>query len=188
MRKTLLSALIGASILSAGFATLAEAATTTVAGGTVHFKGQIVNAACAVSTNSADQTVNLGQYRTSNFAAAGAYSGKVPFTIKLEDCDTTVSTTASVAFSGSSDSSDNTVLTTSNISGGSSGAASGVGIEISDSKGTVLSPNGAVYSNAQTLTNGSGNTLNFNARYKSTLDAVTAGQADADVTFTMKYE
>ncbi|ATA24616.1 type-1 fimbrial protein subunit A [Brenneria goodwinii] len=184
MRKLLLSALIGASVLSSGLA----AAATTVSGGTVHFKGEIVNAACAVSTNSADQTVNLGQYRTANFTAVGAYTSKVPFTIKLEDCDTTVSTTAAVAFNGSADSTDNTVLSTSNITNGGAGAASGVGIEISDSKGTVLPPNGSTFSAAQTLVNGNGNTLNFTARYKSTLEAVTPGQADADATFTMQYE
>ncbi|KAA8995379.1 type 1 fimbrial protein subunit FimA [Affinibrenneria salicis] len=186
MRKSLLGALIGVSILSSGFAVMAEAATT-VAGGTVHFKGQIVNAACAVSTNSSDQTVNLGQYRTANFTAVGTYSGKVPFTIKLEDCDPTVSSTAAVAFSGAADGTDNSVLSTSNISGGSAGAAAGVGIEISDSKGAVLAPTGAVFSTPQTLITGS-NTLNFNARYKSTLAAVTAGEADADATFTMQYE
>ena len=183
MRKTLLRALIGASILSAGYASAA----TTVAGGTVHFTGQIVNAACAVSSTSSNQTVNLGQYRTANFTAVGAYSGKVPFTIKLEDCDPTVSTTAAVAFSGSADGNDNTVLSTSNISGGSAGAAAGVGIEISDSKGTVLAPTGAAFSSPQTLITGS-NTLNFNARYKSTLANVTPGEADADATFTMQYE
>ncbi|MEC5317766.1 type 1 fimbrial major subunit FimA [Brenneria populi subsp. brevivirga] len=185
MRKLLLGALIGASVLSSG---LAAAATTTVSGGTVHFKGEIVNAACAVSTNSADQTVNLGQYRTANFTAAGSYSSKVPFTIKLEDCDTTVSTTAAVAFNGSADATDSTVLTTSNNTSGGAGAASGVGIEISDSKGTVLTPNGSTFSAAQTLVNGNGNTLNFTARYKSTQATVTPGQADADATFTMQYE
>lgn len=38
----------------------AVSAATTVNGGTVHFKGQLVNAACAVDANSVDQTVQLG--------------------------------------------------------------------------------------------------------------------------------
>lgn len=185
MRKTLLGALIGASLLSTGFS--AFAATTTVSGGTVHFVGQIINAACAVSTNSTNQTVNLGQYRNANFTSVGTYSGKVPFTINLEDCDTSVSTTAAVAFTGSADANDNTLLSVSNISGGSAGSASGVGIEVSDSKGVVLPPNGTTFSTAQTLLSGT-NTLYFNARYKSTLASVTTGQADADATFTMQYQ
>jgi hypothetical protein len=32
-----------------------------VNGGTVHFKGEVVNAACAVDAGSIDQTVQLGQ-------------------------------------------------------------------------------------------------------------------------------
>lgn len=183
MQKTLLNTLIGASLLSASGMALA----VTVAGGTVHFKGDIVNAASAVSTNSADQVVNLGQYRSARFTDVGVYSGKVPFTINLEDCDTTVSTTAAVAFTGAADGNDNTLLAVSNIGSGSAGSANGVGIEISDQAGSVLTPNGSVFSAAQTLIDGS-NTLHFTARFKSTLAAVTPGAADADATFTLQYQ
>ncbi|MBJ2097896.1 fimbrial protein, partial [Serratia ureilytica] len=96
-KQRVIKTVLAAALLSAG--TMATAATT-VPGGTVHFTGQIVNAACAVSAGSTDQTVNLGQYRTANFKAVGDYSGAVPFKIQLQDCDTSVSTQASVAFSG----------------------------------------------------------------------------------------
>ncbi|MBU5412441.1 type 1 fimbrial major subunit FimA [Serratia ureilytica] len=158
-----------------------------VQGGAVHFKGEIVNAACAVGAESINQTINLGQYRTANFKAVGDKTGLVPFTIKLQDCDTAVATSAAVAFSGNADASDNSVLATSNIGGGASDAASGVGIEIADNKGKILAPNGGDFSTAQTLNDGS-NVLYFTARYKATSTTVTPGQADADATFTMKYE
>ncbi|EBO9655750.1 type-1 fimbrial protein subunit A [Salmonella enterica subsp. enterica serovar Berlin] len=163
------------------------AAAVTTPGGTVHFKGVIVNAACAVSADSVDQTVNLGQYRTANFKAIGDKTGLVPFKIKLQDCDSSVAKTAAATFSGNADRKDNTVLSTSNIGGGASGAASGVGIEIADRQGNVIVPNSGNFSTAQTLNDGN-NELNFTARYKSTSDEVTPGQADADATFTMKYE
>lgn len=182
-KQRVIKSVLAAALLSAG--TMATAATT-VPGGTVHFTGQIVNAACAVSAGSTDQTVNLGQYRTANFTAVGDRSGTVPFKIQLQDCDTSVSTQASVAFSGTADSTDTTVLNVGNISGGASGSASGVGIEIADQLGKVLTPNGSVYSTAQNLIDGV-NVLNFTARYKSTAAAVTPGQADADATFTMQY-
>ncbi|MBJ2097904.1 fimbrial protein, partial [Serratia ureilytica] len=83
-------------------------------------------------------------------------------------------------------SSDANVLAVSNISGGASGSASGVGIEIGDHTGKVLTPNGSVFSTAQTLIDGV-NVLNFTARYKATAASVTPGQADADATFTMQY-
>lgn len=183
-KQRVIKSVLAAALLSAG--TMATAATT-VPGGTVHFTGQIVNAACAVSAGSNNQTINLGQYRTANFDKVGAYSGEKNFSIQLEDCDTSVSTQASVAFSGTAASGDSTVLAVSNISGGGvSGAAGGVGIEIRDSTTKVLSPNGSTFSTAQALVDGV-NVLNFTARYKSTAATVTPGQADADATFTMQY-
>ncbi len=67
--KTL--AMIAVSALSLS-STAALADTTTVNGGTVHFKGEVVNAACAVDAGSIDQTVQLGQVRSAKLATAGA--------------------------------------------------------------------------------------------------------------------
>ena len=59
------STVIATLALVAGAANAADPATpVTVNGGTVHFKGELVNAACSVNTDSSEQTVNLGQYRT----------------------------------------------------------------------------------------------------------------------------
>lgn len=54
-------ALIVISALSLSSAA-ALADTVTVNGGTVHFKGEVVNAACAVDAGSIDQTVQLGGF------------------------------------------------------------------------------------------------------------------------------
>ena len=59
--KTLAMIVVSALSLSS---TAALADTTTVNGGTVHFKGEVVNAACAVDAGSIDQTVQLGQVRS----------------------------------------------------------------------------------------------------------------------------
>lgn len=182
-KQRIVKTVLGLAMISAG--TMATAATT-VTGGTVHFTGQIVNAACAVSADSADQTVKMGQFRTAYFTSVGTRSNSVPFSIKLEDCDTIVSKTAAASFYGSLDATDPTVLTISNIAGGAAGAASGVGIEISDHTGKVLKPDGSSISTAQNLVDGS-NILSFSARYKSTKASVTPGEADADATFKMIY-
>lgn len=181
-KQRLIKSVMALALLSTG--TMASAAIVT--GGTVHFTGQIVNAACAVSADSVDQTVKMGQFRTANFTAVGTRSNAVPFTIKLEDCDSSVSTTAATSFYGNLDAVDPTVLTISNIAGGAADVASGVGIEISDHTGKVLKPDGSVFSTAQNLVDGS-NVLNFTARYKSTKANVTPGEADADATFKMQY-
>ena len=93
--------IIGASVVSALlFSAAASAADPVIVnGGTVHFTGELVNAACAVSTESSNQTVELGQYRTAKLAASGDLSTPVPFKIKLVDCDPAVATTAAVALS-----------------------------------------------------------------------------------------
>ncbi|HDR2162254.1 TPA: type 1 fimbrial major subunit FimA [Enterobacter cancerogenus] len=178
------------NIACAVFATLAmasaaNAATTTVNGGTVHFKGELVNAACSVNTKSADQTVNLGQYRTAHFTKVGDTSTNVPFTIELNDCDPAVASTAAVAFTGQTDATDKTLLAIS--SGSNANSATGVGIEILDTTSATLTPDGSTFSAAQTLIEGT-NTLNFAARYKATAATTEPGQANADATFVMKYE
>ena len=58
--KTLAIVVLSALSLSS---TAALAAATTVNGGTVHFKGEVVNAACAVDAGSVDQTVQFVPHR-----------------------------------------------------------------------------------------------------------------------------
>lgn len=160
-------------------------AAVSVNGGSVHFKGELVNAACAVNTESADQIVNLGQYRTAKFTKVGDTTVNIPFTIVLNDCDPAVAQAASVAFTGQIDATDKTLLAVS--SGSNDSAAKGVGIEILDNQSSTLTPDGASFSAAQTLIEGT-NTLNFAARYKATAATTEPGQANADATFVMKYE
>ncbi len=63
-----------------------ESVTTTVNGGVIHFKGEVVNAACAIDSESMNQTVELGQVRSSRLAKAGDLSSAVGFNIKLNEC------------------------------------------------------------------------------------------------------
>ena len=163
----------------------AHADAVSVNGGTVHFKGELVNAACSVNTDSSEQTVNLGQYRTAKFTKVGDTTSNIPFNIELNDCDPLVAKTAAVAFTGQIDATDKTLLAVT--SGNNDNTAKGVGIEILDSKSSVLTPDGATFSAAQTLIEGT-NTLKFTARYKSTAATTEPGQANADATFVMKYE
>lgn len=176
---------IAMSLVAMAFtAGMAHADTTTVNGGTVHFTGDLVNAACTVSTESADQTVNLGEYRTAEFQAAGDTITPVPFNIVLKDCDTSVAGTAAAAFYGQQDSTNPELLAV--VSSDNSPTATGVGIQINDNASNVLKPDGSTFSQAQTLIDGD-NTLHFSAQYVGTA-AATAGQANADATFVMQYQ
>ncbi|MEX3137566.1 fimbrial protein [Serratia ureilytica] len=177
--KTLIN-LIAAASLSAPLVSTAE---TTVAGGKVNFIGEVVNAACAVSVGSTDQNVELGQIRTAKLAEAGKTSNAVGFNITLEDCDTSVSTTAAVAFEGTTIDESKQVLA---LSGGASGVATNVGIQIFH--GTITTPlvlNGDTFTNAVTINDGR-NVIPFKAKYYAT-GAATPGSANAEANFKIQY-
>ena len=170
--KTLAIVVLSALSLSS---TAALAAATTVNGGTVHFKGEVVNAACAVDAGSVDQTVQLGQVRTASLKQTGATSSAVGFNIQLNDCDTSVATKAAVAFLGTAiDSAHPKVLA---LQSSAAGSATNVGVQILD---------GATFSAQTTLNNGT-NTIPFQARYYAIGEA-TPGAANADATFKVQYQ
>lgn len=179
--KTLAIVVLSALSLSSA-AALAD--TTTVNGGTVHFKGEVVNAACAVDAGSVDQTVQLGQVRTASLKQAGATSSAVGFNIQLNDCDTTVATKAAVAFLGAAiDATRTDVLA---LQSSAAGSATNVGVQILDRTGNALTLDGARFSAQTTLNNGT-NTIPFQARYFAIGEA-TPGAANADATFKVQYQ
>ncbi|HBI8019073.1 type 1 fimbrial protein subunit FimA [Escherichia coli] len=179
--KTLAIVVLSALSLSSA-AALAD--TTTVNGGTVHFKGEVVNAACAVDAGSVDQTVQLGQVRTASLKQDGATSSAVGFNIQLNDCDTDVASKAAVAFLGTTiDTSHTNVLA---LQSSAAGSATNVGVQILDKTGTALALDGASFSAQTTLNNGT-NTIPFQARYYA-IGAATPGAANADATFKVQYQ
>lgn len=177
-------------LLAAGIVTVlslagaVNAATTTVNGGPIHFQGEVVNAACAVDAGSIGQTVPLGQVKTTTLATAGNTSSSVGFNIQLNDCDTTVANQAAVAFTGTAVSSTyNTALA---LQGSAAGNATNVGVQILDRTGTALAIDGATFSAATTLSDGTV-IVPFQARYIAT-GVATAGIANADATFKVQYQ
>lgn len=179
-KKLLIAVVSGLTVMSSS----AFADTTTVNGGAVHFKGEIVNAACAVDAGSVDQTVQLGQVRSAKLSKEGNTSTAVGFNIQLNDCDTSVAQKAFVAFSGTAvDANNNSVLA---LQSSAAGGATNVGVQILDKTGTPLALDGASFSAATTLNDGT-NIIPFQARYYAT-GAATAGTANADATFKVQYE
>lgn len=159
-----------------------ESVTTTVNGGVIHFKGEVVNAACAIDSESMNQTVELGQVRSSRLAKAGDLSSAVGFNIKLNDCDTNVSSNAAVAFLGTTVTSNDDTLA---LQSSAAGSAQNVGIQILDRTGEVLILDGATFSAKTDLIDGT-NILPFQARYIA-LGQSVAGTANADATFKQGF-
>lgn len=190
---TLSALFVGMFSVSAFAADPTPPKAVTVNGGTVHFTGSIVDAACAVDNGSDGETVKLGQFRAADLATAGKESGKVPFTIKLTDCDlggdtkTAPYSRVAVTFSGDTASGNTKALAVKPAtSAAADEAASNVGVEILQA-GKALALDGSALATASNLSKGD-NELKFNAAYIATADKATAGEANADVTFKLTYE
>lgn len=181
--KSKLSLLAALTLTSAS--AFALESPVTVNGGTVNFEGELVNAACAVSTGSSNLLVDLNQHRTGLLAKKGDVSPEVPFQIELVDCDKEIQATASIAFSGQASSADPSLLATS-AGGTNKTIAKNVGIQISDRTSGVMKIDGTTFSTKATLIDGV-NKLDFAARYVATGEA-TAGAAHASATFLVHYE
>lgn len=171
------------SAIAAGFlmAGAAHADTVTTSGGTINFAGQVVDGACSVSADSMNQTVTLDQVRAAKLAAAGQAAGQSKsFSIKLEDCDTTTYSNATVTFNGQSD-----VTTAGALANNAgAGAATNVALQIYGQDGQAL-PLGTE-SAAAVLTNGE-NILPFSVDYVATAGAATAGSVASVATFITTY-
>ncbi len=129
-----------------------------------------------------EQLVELGQVRSSRLAKAGDLSSAVGFNIKLNDCDTNVSSNAAVAFLGTTVTSNDDTLA---LQSSAAGSAQNVGIQILDRTGEVLILDGATFSAKTDLIDGT-NILPFQARYIA-LGQSVAGTANADATFKVQY-
>lgn len=152
-----------------------------VIGGTVNFVGEVVDAACSVSTNSEDQTVILSQVRTVKLTTTGAVAGQQkPFNIILEDCDTTVSQNAGVTFNGQADSTSTTAL--ANTAG--AGSATNVALQLYGPDGQQL----ALGTESSTIQLQDGtNIIPLSVDYMATAGAATAGNVSATATFNINY-
>ena len=169
MKKLLLSAIITSAMAIIATPALAEDTGTpaptevTVNGGTINFEGSVVNAACGVDSSSSNQTVRLGQFRS----------------IKLNNCDITVSSLAAITFNGTASDGDATAFA---LQG--SGAATNVALKITDSSSKNVVPGQP--SSTQKLIEGE-NQLNYNASLISTDDTVKAGSANVTTNFMVTY-
>ncbi|PYZ78429.1 type 1 fimbrial protein [Citrobacter koseri] len=180
-------------------ALLALASTGTFAAelnaGTIHFTGQIIEPSCEIQgDDGTNSTVPLGTYPASLFSTPGTESTLAPFSIVLVDCPlksdglpaVQLTFNGTTALTGSS-----TLLDVSKITTAGDTAATGVGIAVSpENKDTQLitmdGGEGQVFIELPTLT-GDSVQANFNARYKSFAQTVTAGPADADMTVNILY-
>ncbi|MDF7729287.1 type 1 fimbrial major subunit FimA, partial [Enterobacter hormaechei subsp. steigerwaltii] len=108
-----------------------------------------------------------------------------PSGLRIADVLSSISIPTPVAFSGQADAINDNLLAIASST--NTTTATGVGIEILDNTSAILKPDGNSFSTNQNLIPGT-NVLHFSARYKGTGTSASAGQANADATFIMRYE
>jgi len=166
-----------AILAGSAFVSVAQAAD-----GTINFTGSITDTACTVSTDTKNQTVNLGKVSKTAFAAAGDVAAPTKFDIVLEECPATV-TNASVKFDGPIDPANSNLLA---LTAGT-GIATGVGVGIYEQNASTIIPI-ATNSASKTLSSTADNKFEFIAKYVATAAAVTQGPANAATNFTISYQ
>lgn len=171
--------------LSLGLISAIGASSVYATTGTINFEGRITANTCPIEVinpgdGSVGNLVKMGTLAASQFTGLGQeYSGK-RFGLRVADgaaCSLT-SNEATVTFSGTADTSGDYFAVTPTQDG-----AKGIAIVLRDHTGSIVKPGAA--SAAYPLNDTGVTDMIFNAYYRSTAAAVTAGAASADVQFTV---
>ena len=166
--------------------------------GIVHFRGEVVDTTCEVTSDTAGQTVNIGKVGKTAFTGIDSTASVKDFHIRLDNCPTTY-TQAAVRFDGTEDKDTigkgylaigtpvaGETGTDGTFTGGETAvAATGVAIKLYNLKDDTAVP---LYGNSaySPITAGTAD-LGFKAKYVQTLATVTPGTANADSQFTIEY-
>lgn len=143
--------------------------------GTVTFKGSIIEAPCSISSDSVDQTVQLGQISAAALAAGGESLPKT-FKIKLDNCELGALKNVTTTFTGAAGAGDRLGVT---------GTAKGASIALTDGANNVIKLGTA--SLPQTLQDGN-NELVLSAYLKGDGATVTPGDFTGVTNFTLSYQ
>ena len=152
--------------------------------GNINFTGEIKDNTCTVGDANGNKDINiyLGKPSAASFQnQVGVTSSAARFNIALTNCPQGVQT-VSVAFSGIADANENSIL---KINEGNE-AAEGVGIRIEEADGTHVILNSTDSLKEHTVSNGSV-TMDYVAKYQSTLASVKPGKANAAAQFAIMY-
>ncbi|WP_348959114.1 fimbrial protein [Enterobacter cloacae complex sp. Mu1197] len=169
--------------------TMGMASSVMAQDGTVNFTGKIIEAGCQVDSSVTNpQAVKMGEVAKTAFAAAGDTAATTKFSLVLSGCPADLlGKPVSVKYDGTPDAANNEYLQLTNY--GTAGIADGVAIQLLNADSSAL-PLGTA-SKAVTIKGSSAapesTKLDFFARYIATKAAVTGGDANASVNFTLTY-
>lgn len=179
MKKTLLALSLGLSASLLGASAFANT-------GTIKFEGKVTSSTCPIQIvnpedGSVGDLVKMGSVDSSRFTAVGQEHGGRRFALRVSGgggCAITAGSVANTTFNGVPDPTGNYFQVTPGLDG-----AKGVVISMRDQRGASIAPGAA--SADYDLNVGAPTDLEFNAYYRSTTSAVTAGVASADIQFVV---
>ncbi|OTA21185.1 putative fimbrial subunit protein [Xenorhabdus beddingii] len=170
-------------LISSLFVSSFFAATANAADGTINFSGEVIQNACKVHGDSANQNVIMGVVSADAFKKVNDTAAPTRFQIKLVDCPEEMKqNNIAIKFDGPSDSDNRELLALTKIDNAASGVA--IGIYEADTQ-TRVSIAGDSENNL--LHKGAGQELNFLAKYVATKEKVGPGSANAVTNFTVVY-
>ncbi|WP_428846608.1 fimbrial protein [Pseudomonas moorei] len=179
MKKSLVALSLG---LAAGMVGTSALANT----GTINFEGKITASTCPIEIvnpedGSIGNQVKMGSIEASRFTATGQELGGKGFALRVKGgagCAITPTSKANVTFNGAADPSGSYFAVTPTADG-----AKNVVLVLKDKTGASLAPGSA--SADYDLSASAPTDMRFDAYYRSTAAAVTAGVASADVQFVV---
>lgn len=184
MKKNMVAMIVATVMATATMGSaMAAAQDITVNGGTIYFKGNVVDAACSVvAGNDGDgQTVSLDQARTTKLSAPGMLANqKQDFHIDLKDCDPTVSQNAAVIFNAQED----TTVAGAMANTAGAGSATNVALQLFGPDGKKLligAESSSVVIDTATVR------IPLSVDYVATVGAATPGDVAATATFKIHY-
>nr|WP_321280548.1 fimbrial protein [uncultured Vibrio sp.] len=181
MKSVFAATAIALTLSTSAFAATIEGAEAV--GGVVHFTGFITDSTCAVNgqDNPFDESLDLGTYLTTDFAAAGDVSTSVPLNLSLTDCPESVSGVSLriTSTEGADDYASDYAIT--------EGSAAGVAIRLNDDEGQPIAY--GEESKTWEVTGGAADVV-VEAQYVATVAGteMTAGNANLDATFSINYK
>jgi major type 1 subunit fimbrin (pilin) len=145
--------------------------------GTINFTGKVLASTCTLDSQSLQ--VPMGTVAAGAYDKAGALGHPVPFKIELSNCDPTLQG-VKVEFDGAADKQQPHYLSV----GQGSGAAQGIAIELLDDADQEVPINSV---SKEYGLSAKSNALGFKARYVSTAESVTPGDANGNAQFFLQY-
>lgn len=151
---------------------------------TLTISGYVRDISCIVSPDSKDIIVELMKHSSRLLNGTGSVTPLVSFKITLSQCSGS-DPSVKIGFTGAMDTDNNNLLKIES----NSGSASGIGIQILDSKENPIVINEKSSNISWTnLAPGQQNTLTFYARMMATKNSVTAGTVSSMATFTLEFQ